>query len=250
MGALHKGHVSLIRKARRLAGRRGAVAVSIFVNPTQFGPHEDFKKYPRPFARDCEICRRAGVDAVFAPNARAMYAADASAFVDESRLSKGLCGASRPGHFRGVCTIVAKLFNILAPDAAIFGLKDYQQARVIQRMARDLNFPVRIVTAPIVREPDGLALSSRNAYLTATEHARATAIRRALLAARRKVRAGRIPSAFLRAGIRRDLRGLQIDYIEVIDPRSLEPQQHARRGNCVAVAAFLDRVRLIDNIIL
>ena len=181
MGALHEGHISLMRRARKLATRRGMVVVSIFVNPKQFGPGEDFSRYPRMFSRDCRLCEKAGVDAVFHPDVEEMYPDGFSTYIDEERVSLGLCGKSRPGHFRGVCTVVMKLFNIIGPDAAVFGEKDYQQVAVIRRMAMDLDVPVRIVTAPTVREPDGLALSSRNAYLTPEERLQAPVIRRALL---------------------------------------------------------------------
>jgi len=250
MGALHAGHASLLKKARAVAGRRGIVAASIFVNPAQFGPREDFRRYPRPLLRDLALCRKAGVDAVFHPSAASMYAAGASAWVDESSLSRGLCGRSRPGHFRGVCTVVAKLFNIIGPDAAVFGRKDFQQAQVIRRMVRDLNLPVRMVIAPTVRERDGLAMSSRNVYLSAAERTQAPRIRRALLDARKTVRARPGSATALARKIKGRLSGFRIDYVEVVDAETLEPVRTARRGNCVAVAAFLGKTRLIDNILL
>src|SRR5258708_2156498 len=169
MGGLHAGHLSLVRRARRLAGSRGKIVLSVFVNPTQFAPNEDFANYPRDLARDAELSRQAGVDVLFAPSKEEMYPTNDSAafstFVTEQRVSRGMEGASRPTHFRGVTTVVAKLFNLVQPAFAVFGAKDYQQAAVIKQMVRDLNFPLRIVVAPIVREPDGLAMSSRNEYL-------------------------------------------------------------------------------------
>jgi pantoate--beta-alanine ligase len=250
MGALHAGHLSLLKKARVLAGNRGIVTASIFVNPAQFGPREDFRHYPRPLKRDLALCRKAGVDAVFHPGAAAMYARDCSTWVDESGLSRGLCGRSRPGHFCGVCTVVAKLFNIVGPDDAVFGQKDYQQALIIRRMVRDLNIPVRIAIVPTVREHGGLAMSSRNAYLSASERRQAPAIRRALLEARRIVRGRSTASPGLIRKIRGRLRGFRIDYVEVVDAETLEPVRIARRGHCACVAAFLGKTRLIDNIIL
>src|SRR5882672_9066464 len=170
MGYLHAGHVSLVKRARSLVGKGGEIIVSIYVNPTQFGPHEDFSKYPRDFARDAALCRAAGVDVVFAPSDKEMYprngAGAFSTYVTEEALSRGMEGASRPTHFRGVTTVVAKLFNIVRPEVAVFGAKDFQQAAVVQRMTRDLNYPLKIVVAPIHRERDGLAMSSRNKYLS------------------------------------------------------------------------------------
>lgn len=250
MGALHAGHLSLLSKARALAGRRGIVAVSIFVNPAQFGPREDFRRYPRPLKRDLALCRDAGADAVFHPTAKSMYAEDASAWVDETSLSKGLCGRSRPGHFRGVCTVVAKLFNIVQPDLGVFGQKDYQQAQVIRRMVRDLNFPISIVVAPTVRERDGLAMSSRNIYLSPEERLKAPKIRKALLEARKLVRRRGVAASALVRKIKSGLSGFRIDYVELVDAETLAAVKSARRGNCVAVAAYLGKTRLIDNIIL
>ena len=177
MGALHEGHLALVDRARAAVGPRGIVVVSIFVNPTQFGPKEDFSLYPRPLRQDLAACRRRGVDVVFSPGAADMYAPDASVAVDEAALSGGLCGGSRPGHFRGVCTVVAMLFNLVRPTFAVFGRKDYQQLAVIRRMVRDLHFPVRIIGLDTVREADGLAMSSRNVHLKAEERAQAPALR-------------------------------------------------------------------------
>lgn len=250
MGALHAGHESLLKKARRLAGPRGVVAASIFVNPAQFGPREDFKRYPRPLKRDLALCDQMGVDAVFHPGAASMYAVDHSVWTDESSLSRNLCGRSRPGHFRGVCTVVAKLFLIVQPDLTVFGRKDFQQAQIIRRMVRDLNFPVRVVIAPTFREKDGLAMSSRNIYLSAAERREAPRIYRALLAARRLARKRPFSASKLAREIRGSLRGFRIDYVEIVDAETLEPVKIARRGNCACVAAFLGKTRLIDNLIL
>jgi len=250
MGALHEGHLSLMRRARRLAGRRGILAASIFVNPAQFGPREDYRRYPRPLKRDLMLCRKAGVDVAFVPSASSMYAADHSVWVDESSLSKVLCGRSRPGHFRGVCTVVAKLFNIIGPDAAVFGQKDFQQVQVIRRMVRDLNFPVRIVMAPTLRQRDGLAMSSRNIYLSADERRIAPKIFTALSNARRLVRRRPLAAKTLAREISKGLRGFRIDYVEIVEAETLFPVKTARHGNCVAVAVFLGKTRLIDNLIL
>lgn len=249
MGALHEGHAALIRRARRIAGRDGMVIVSIFVNPSQFGPKEDLSRYPRPFAEDRKLCRRLGADAIFRPAAGVMYAADFSTWVGETSVARGLCGISRPGHFRGVCTVVLKLFTILQPDAAVFGLKDYQQCHVIARMVRDLNLPVRLVFAPTVRERDGLALSSRNVFLSPGERAEAPSIRRALLAASAAFHRGRRGAAELRKIVQRHLSPMaRVDYIGVVNGSSLEPVRTASRGDTIAIAAFLGRTRLIDNI--
>src|SRR5438128_5763061 len=183
MGALHKAHGELIRVASEHAGKRGEVAVSIFVNPLQFEPGSDYNRYPRPEKADEEFCRNAGVDLLFRPSADEVYATDRSAFVEETSLSSTLEGKSRPGHFRGVCTVVAKLFNILAPDAAVFGEKDFQQLAIIRRMVRDLNFNIDIIAVPIVRDEDGLACSSRNQYLNSEERKQAPVLRKALQAA-------------------------------------------------------------------
>ena len=248
MGALHAGHISLMHRARRLAGRGGTVAASIFVNPAQFGPKEDFSRYPRTFKKDARLCREAGVDLIFHPSPQEIYPADYSTYVDEERLSLGLCGKSRPGHFRGVCTVVLKLFNILAPETAVFGEKDYQQVAVIRRMVRDLNVPVRIVTAPTVREADGLAMSSRNAYLTPGQRAQATVLRRALLLARDA--ASTRPADLARIA-RREIATAplaKIDYIEVLDSETLEKPSAATREAVIACAVFFGKTRLIDNI--
>lgn len=246
MGALHQGHSALIRRARRIAGEKGSVVVSIFVNPAQFGPKEDFSGYPRPLEADADVCREAGADLVFRPEAASMYAPDASAFVDESRLSAGLCGASRPGHFRGVCTVVAKLFLIVQPDAAVFGAKDWQQLAIIRRMVRDLDFPVKIIVHPTVREADGLAISSRNAYLTPDERAAAPG----LYAALRGAATRNTPAAIVREAERRIacIPGARLDYVRLVDSAALEPVRRLDHGTTLAAAIFLGRTRLIDNL--
>lgn len=246
MGALHHGHAALIRKARQLAGRKGTVVVSIFVNPIQFGPKEDFASYPRPFVRDVKVCRESGADLVFAPTPEEMYAGDRSVIVDESSLSAFLCGASRPGHFRGVCTVVAKLFLVVQPDVAVFGEKDYQQLAILRRMVRDLNFPIEIVGHPTIREVDGLATSSRNAYLTPDERAVAPGIQAALQeAAQRKT-----PAAILNTGLKLISRipGARVDYLKLVDAETLQDAKSLRRPTRLAAAVFLGKARLIDNI--
>jgi pantoate--beta-alanine ligase len=249
MGYLHAGHLSLVDEARR---RSDVVVVSIFVNPVQFGPNEDFEKYPRDEARDLALCREAGVAAVFLPAPAAMYLPDASVYVVEERLERGLCGARRPGHFRGVCTVVAKLFNIALPDVAVFGQKDFQQAAILCRMTRDLNFPVEIVVAPILREADGLAMSSRNVYLAGDERLRALGLSRALASAVEAVAAGSCAAA----EVRRQMSGilekhaLTIDYVEIVDAATLEPVSEARQGSVALIAAYCGKTRLIDNRVL
>lgn len=252
MGALHEGHASLIRKARKLAGKKGTVVVSIFVNATQFGPKEDFSRYPRPVRADNALCRSLGANMVFRPSAQEMYFEGRSIWVEETQLSRVLCGASRPGHFRGVCTVVSKLFNILAPDIAIFGEKDWQQITLIRRMVRDLNFPVRIVGAPIVREADGLALSSRNRYLTAEQRHTAPGLYQALREARALRRSGEqgasVLLSFVKKAIAR-LPGARLDYAEVVDSETLERVRTVgKRSATLAIAVFFGKTRLIDNI--
>ena len=251
MGALHDGHLALVRKARALVGRGGTVALSLFVNPTQFGPNEDLAKYPRPIARDLALCQAAGVDIVFTPEAGAMYAPDRSVWVEETSLSRGWCGASRPGHFRGVCTVVAKLFLQFQPDLAVFGKKDYQQLAVIRRMVRDLDFPVRVVGVPTVREPDGLALSSRNRYLTPEQRAVAPEFHRVLerVADRLRAGGGRGIAAAKREGVKRlsAIPGCAVEYLEVAHAGSLGVPVPG--GPLVIAAAIrLGATRLIDNV--
>jgi pantoate--beta-alanine ligase len=253
MGALHAGHTALIDRARQLAGKRGTVVVSIFVNPTQFGPREDLTRYPRPFAADRKLCAEHGVDMIFHPTAEAMYPDGYSTFVEENSVSGPLCGASRPGHFRGVTTVVLKLFQIVAPAMAVFGLKDFQQCAVIRRMVRDLNLPVRIVPVPTVREGDGLALSSRNRYLTPDERAQAPILRRALLATRAAFAAGETKAATLRKKLVATIQSAplaRLDYAEIVDADSLLPLQTVRRNTVMAVAVFFGKTRLIDNLVL
>ena len=248
MGALHAGHISLMKKARKLAGRTGSVVASIFVNPTQFGPNEDFSRYPRTFLRDCQLCREAGVDVIFHPEAEGMYGPGYSTYVNEEQVSGVLCGKSRPGHFRGVCTVVLKLFNIVRPDIAVFGEKDYQQVAVLRRMTANLNVAVRIVTGSTVRERDGLALSSRNAFLSPEERAQAPVIRRALLLARDAVY-GR-PSDLVKL-VRRKIATAslaKIDYLEVLDAKTLEAPGAENRELVVACAVFFGKTRLIDHV--
>jgi pantoate--beta-alanine ligase len=246
MGALHHGHEALIRHARKIVGPTGIVAVSVFVNPTQFGPREDFNAYPRPLATDLATCKRAGADAIFLPSVEDMYAADASVTVGESDLSATLCGRSRPGHFGGVCTVVAKLFLAIQPTHAVFGEKDWQQLAIIRRMVRDLNFPIAIERFPTVRESDGLAASSRNAYLTPDERALAPSIH----AAMEKAAKLKSPQAMMKscAAAISKIPGARIDYIEAVDASTLAPLSNRKIAGRLAVAVFLGRARLIDNI--
>jgi pantoate--beta-alanine ligase len=248
MGALHKAHEQLIRVARQAAGKDGEVAVSIFVNPLQFEPGSDYERYPRPETADEVFCRRAGVDLLFRPSVDGIYLGDRSTFVEETTLSRMLEGKSRPGHFRGVCTVVAKLFNIVAPEAAVFGEKDFQQLVIIRRMVRDLNFNIDIIAVPTVREVDGLACSSRNQYLNVDERKQATVLRKALLAATNagKKSAGEIIDLVKKTISEATL--ARIDYVELVDAESLQPIEGARPNSLVAVAVFFGKTRLIDNI--
>lgn len=253
MGALHEGHLSLLREARRRAdagGRRGLALATIFVNPTQFGPNEDLSRYPRDLAGDLAKCGAAGIDAVLAPaTADAMFAADHQTWVTVERVSEGLCGAHRPGHFRGVATVVAKLFNLTRPHAAIFGEKDFQQLAVIRAMARDLAFGVEVVGMPIVREPDGLARSSRNAYLSPGERTRALVLSRALRQAAEATAGGQRDAATLVAQARALLSPVvdRIDYVEIVHPETLAPVARAEPGSAMLLAAYFGNTRLIDN---
>ena len=251
MGALHRGHLELIRAAREHAGADTEVAVSIFVNPLQFEPGSDLEKYPQPQSRDEAACRDAGVNLLFRPIANEMYANDRSVFVDEAMLSIGLEGASRPGHFRGVCTVVAKLFNLLAPNAAMFGEKDYQQLAIVRRMVRDLNFPIEIIGVPTVREAEGLALSSRNQYLNATERADAIVLSRALREAKERVMAGETLVRKLISLAIKTISAAQsarIDYVSIVDGETLEPLEIVRSNARMLLAVFIGNTRLIDNI--
>jgi len=251
MGALHEGHMALVQRARKLAGKNGSVVFSIFVNPMQFGPKEDLSRYPRPFKRDATMCKEAGVDVIFHPIPDQIYPDGFSTAVDESSVSTSLCGASRTEHFRGVCTVVLKLFNIVHPDTAVFGLKDYQQCRVLQRMVRDLAVPVKMDFVETVRESDGLALSSRNRYLSPEERLQAPIIRKALLAARAAFRAGESSETSLTNIVLRDIRkatDARPDYISVVNGESLQPVKSAKANDVIAVAIFFGKTRLIDNI--
>jgi len=248
MGYLHEGHLSLMRTARR---KGDVLVVSIFVNPAQFGPREDFSRYPRNLRRDLALCRRAGADVVFAPAAKSMYPEGYSAYVEETRLSRGLCGARRPGHFRGVATVVLKLFAIVQPDLAVFGLKDFQQSRVIRKMASDLNLPVTILAVPTVREKDGLAMSSRNTFLSPSERKEALCLRRALLRARRMAQAGERDARRIRAAMRRIVErepSARIDYLKIVAGEDLRSVRRIEPGAMAALAVFIGQTRLIDNI--
>jgi pantoate--beta-alanine ligase len=250
MGALHGGHLSLVDRARQLADR---VVVSIFVNPLQFGPGEDLAGYPRDLERDAALCEARGVDLLFAPPADALYPAGAPVVrVVPGPLAERLCGAHRPGHFEGVLTVVAKLFHIVPADVAVFGQKDYQQALLIRRMVRDLDFPIAVEVAPTVREADGLAMSSRNAYLAPDERSRATVLSRGLAAALAAYRDGVRQPAEL-AGIAGRLLaadGVHAEYLELVDGETLAPPAQAGPGDVLALAAFVGATRLIDNVIL
>lgn len=250
MGALHEGHLSLVRAARTSTD---VVAASIFVNPTQFGPTEDLAKYPRSFERDCELLRQEGVELLFAPSVEEMYPGGAVTWVTVEGLSEKLDGRSRPGHFRGVTTVVSKLFHIVEPDSAFFGQKDAAQAAIIRRMVRDLNLPVKIVICPIVRESDGLAMSSRNSYLDPEQRKRSLVLHRSLLRVQRLADQGELGTAKLVRAGREEFAcepSVRLDYFEVVDPDTLDPVENASRGALVAVAAYVGNTRLIDNLLL
>jgi pantoate--beta-alanine ligase len=250
MGALHEGHLSLVRAAK---AQCDAVAVSIFVNPTQFGPTEDLSKYPRQFSGDCRLLEQEGVDILFAPPVEEIYPGGEVTWVLVEGLSEKLDGRSRPGHFRGVTTIVAKLFHILEPEAAFFGQKDAAQLAVIRRMVDDLNFPVEIVGCPIVREPDGLAMSSRNAYLNREERSRALVLQRSLQEARQQFNAGERMAAKLISAAKEVFARepkVALDYFEIVDPDTLDPVERISQTTLVAVAAYVGSTRLIDNLVL
>jgi pantoate--beta-alanine ligase len=250
MGALHEGHLSLVRAARASSD---VVAASIFVNPTQFGPNEDLAKYPRSFNRDCEMLEREGVGLLFAPSVEEMYPAGAVTWVTVEGLSEKLDGRSRPGHFRGVTTVVTKLFHAVEPDAAFFGQKDAAQVAIIRRMVRDLNLAVEIVVCPIVREADGLAMSSRNAYLDAGQRKRALLLHRSLQRVQALAEAGEHDVSKLLAAGRDEFAqesSVRLDYFEIVDPDTLDPVVDVSRGALVAVAGFVGNTRLIDNILL
>jgi len=249
MGALHAGHASLIDAA---AARCDYVVVSIFVNPTQFGPGEDFNRYPRPFDKDVAVCEEHGADAMFAPSAAEMYPRENLTWVNVEKLSEPLCGRFRPGHFRGVATVCTKLFNIVGPDVAFFGQKDGQQAAIIRRMVRDLNMPLEIVVCPTVREPDGLAMSSRNQYLSPGERKDAAVVYRSLCRGRELIGAGERDVDVIRARMQETLEevaSMSVEYIGVVDAETLEDLDRVRGRVLVAVAVHLARTRLIDNIL-
>jgi pantoate--beta-alanine ligase len=250
MGALHEGHLSLVRAAK---ARCDLVAASIFVNPTQFGPNEDFSKYPRSFERDRTLLEKEGVQLLFAPSVEEMYPEGAVTFVTVQGLSERLCGKSRPGHFRGVTTVVSKLFHITQPDLAFFGQKDAAQVAIIRRMVRDLNLGVEIVACPIVREVDGLAMSSRNAYLNPQERKSALVLSRSLAQVKKLFEQGERCATKLSVAGRQVFTGepsVRLDYFEIVDPNTLEPVEHLNDPVLVAVAAFVGGTRLIDNIVL
>ena len=248
MGALHAGHRSLTVAARK---RCDFVVVSIFVNPTQFGPGEDFERYPRTLETDLAACRDDGVDLAFCPDVREMYGKDGSTTVHVGRVTEGLCGQSRPGHFDGVTTVVAKLFHIVGPDVAIFGQKDYQQLVVIRRMTSDLDMPIEIVGCPTVREPDGLAMSSRNEYLSEAQLSQAMALYRSMRRCGQRIESGEAKAATLVAGIQEDLRAsgpVAIDYVAIVDPNTLEDVQRAEGPVRICLAVRIGKCRLIDNL--
>lgn len=256
MGYLHEGHMSLVKEARRRVGAKGVVVVSIYVNPTQFAPTEDLAKYPRDLPRDLALCRKAGTTAVFTPSDPQMYPGKSeglySTYVTEEGLSQGLEGASRPTHFRGVTTIVAKLFNVVLADVAVFGAKDYQQAAVVARMSADLNFHTKVIVAPTVREKDGLAMSSRNKYLSPEQRQQGLALFEAIQTAKRRVRelAKPVSATALRTELVNRIHErpeAKVDYVEFFHPTTLVPQANVTKGTHLALAVFVGRTRLIDN---
>ena len=251
MGALHKGHLSLIKAARKECGY---VVVSIFVNPLQFGPKEDFNAYPRIFSKDEKLLKTEGVDLVFYPSMSLMYTDNFSVYVEEVLLSRYLCGKSRPGHFKGVCTVVAKLFNIIQPDIAYFGQKDYQQAQVIKKMVKDLNFPLKIKIMPIVREKDGLAMSSRNSYLNPRERKEALCLYNSLELASEMIRNGARSSNIIIKNMKRLIQNeaprARIDYINIVNPLTLKDVKKIKGKVLIALAVYIGKTRLIDNMLL
>ncbi len=249
MGFLHAGHISLVELAHREAD---VVVLSIFVNPRQFGPKEDLAKYPHDLGRDSELCRQNGVDIIFHPSAQEMYSSNFKVFIDENDLAKRLCGASRPGHFSGVLTVVGKLFNLVLPDAAVFGQKDAQQAALVRRMINDLDFPVRLIVAPIVREKDGLAMSSRNVYLSPDERRDALCLSAALKLARRLYRSGERDCVAIKAAMAlliAEVKSASVDYIEIVGAHDFRPAHHIENEDILAVLAVrIGSTRLIDNL--
>ncbi len=252
MGALHEGHLELMREARRIAGADGRVAASIFVNPLQFGPQEDFSKYPRDIESDAAMCQSAGVDMIFAPDVSEMYPSDHSIMVLDTRLSKTLCGASRPGHFDGVCTVVLKFFNLVQPRTAVFGKKDYQQLAIIKRMVRDLNLSIEIIGCETVREADGLAMSSRNRYLSDEERRQAPAIRQALLETQQCWMKGGRDADVLQGVFMKHITQVaplhRVDYIACVNRETLEPLNEGCQNGLMAAAVYFGGTRLIDNL--
>lgn len=248
MGALHEGHLSLVRRCKE---ENDITVVSIFVNPIQFGPNEDYSRYPRPFEKDKELLEKEGVDYLFYPSVEDMYPEGYETYVILERLPNHLCGLSRPGHFKGVATVVTKLFNIVQPDRAYFGQKDYQQAKIIQKMVRDLNFPIDIIVMPIVREADGLAMSSRNSYLSQEDRINAVVLYKSLQRARELILSGEREVSKIKKEMESIISSVasKIDYIEIVDPETLESlEMIPSRGEVVvAVAAFIGSARLIDN---
>jgi pantoate--beta-alanine ligase len=248
MGALHKAHAELIRVAREHAGPDGEVAVSVFVNPLQFEPGSDYERYPRPEKADEEFCRNVGVDLLFRPSVADMYAEDRTVFVEEFSLSKTLEGKSRPGHFRGVCTVVAKLFHILAPDAAVFGDKDFQQLAIVRRMVRDLNFNIDVIAVPTIREKDGLARSSRNQYLNDEERKQAAVLHKALQAAANADKKSAADVVALARNVINEAPLAWIDYVELVDAETFQPIEMVGANSVLLLAVFFGKTRLIDNI--
>jgi pantoate--beta-alanine ligase len=248
MGALHKAHGEMVRVAREHAGNDGEVALSIFVNPLQFEPGSDYNRYPRLEKADEEFCRNAGVDLLFRPSVTEMYAVDRSVFVEEFSLSSTLEGKSRPGHFRGVCTVVAKLFNILSPDVALFGEKDFQQLMIVRRMARDLNFKTNIIAVPTVREDDGLAFSSRNQYLNTEERKQAPVLHKALMAGANAGNKSAREIVDVVSNVIREAPLSRIDYAELVDAETLQPVETVGPNSLLALAVVFGKTRLIDNI--
>jgi pantoate--beta-alanine ligase len=252
MGCLHEGHLSLVERAREAISREVKIVVSIYVNPTQFAPQEDLAAYPHNLLNDKKLCARAGVDVLFAPSDRDMYPEGFSTFVVEEKMSQGMEGAARPTHFRGVTTILAKLFHIVQPNVAVFGAKDFQQAAVVRKMVEDLNFPVKIIVGPTMREPGGLAMSSRNRYLSSAQHRQAEVLWSAIQRATEAVAAGPVPAARLQEELRaliatQPRSKAKVDYIEFFDPQTLEPVNNVKKGTQMALAVFIGATRLIDN---
>jgi pantoate--beta-alanine ligase len=249
MGYLHEGHLSLIRCSKK---ENDITVVSIFVNPIQFGANEDFGRYPRDFERDKSLCEKENVDYIFYPSYEEMYPDGFQTYVEVAELSKGLCGDFRPGHFKGVATVVAKLFNIVCPDNAYFGKKDFQQLKVIQRMVKDLNFPVNVVGCPVVREPDGLAMSSRNKYLSDEERESALNISKALFEAKRMFEDGITDPNLIKERVRQIISQAkhlkEIQYVEIVDSNTLKPVDKVKKSDVLAVAVYIGNTRLIDNI--